>query len=238
MRLGLLEEDVDLQKTDPLKQEEKRLSIAEKRLLALGDVSVAKGKITTTKKSLVEIFNLTHIVKEMRMKGKSYKDIADNINKSNLIPNGYTISYVAVARWCKNNNLAGDVNEYDGEEAVNVYLQQTKALNLINSAIDLVSVQMDEMNKKIAGNCAKVKDIKDLIDSLDKLTVRQQNLCSGIAAIQDRVYRYETVARVVGVILTKISMLLPPEDYEEIKKELSSDPILREAIREIKPSGV
>lgn len=191
---------------------------------------------STLKASVVKRFNLENIIKEMRMRGKTYKEIADNINASRLIPDGYRISYSAISSWCANNGYAGDVSNYESEEAINVYQQQCKALKLILGAIDIISVQMDEINTQLARGTCSVKDVKGLVDSLDKLTARQESLSISIAAFQERVYKYQTVSKVIQTIMAKLSTLISEEDYCQIKATLANDPILFEAVKEIQSS--
>ena len=187
---------------------------------------------------LVERYGIGGIIRELRYKGTSYRDIAEYINQNKLIPNDYKIGYGAIARWCTQNNLGGDMNEESDRKAINVYRRNVELLGLINTAIDVVSVQLDEMNKDVKKGTVKTSDLKDLIMSLDKLAIRQQSLTQEIGQIQEKIYRYEVVGRAMQIIKDVVRSRVDQETYQEIMESFGENPTLVEAIREIAPSNV
>lgn len=188
--------------------------------------------------SLVEQFGLTQLVRDKRMKGKSYRDITKEINEGNLIPNGYKISHNTIARWCRDNGLGGDLTAPTDEQIVNVYGTKVKALNLVNNAVDIISVQLDEMDKQVGTGAVEVGDLKQVIDMLDKMTLRQQTLSSEIGAIQEKVYRYETVEKAMNIINDILQVRLNKEDYEAVMEAFAENPMLIESLRKIAPSNL
>ena len=77
-----------------------------------------------------------------------------------------------------------------------------------------------------------------MINSLDKLTLRRQTLTASIGEMQEKVYKYETISRIIGTVMAKVSVWITPEQYEELKDMLRQDPILCEALREVAPSNI
>lgn len=210
-----------------------------------------KGKVTNPKggqlertkprafhENLVERYGIGGIIRDLRYKGTSYRDIADHVNKMGLIPNGYTIGYGAVARWCQRNDLGGDMAEETDRKAINVYRRNVELLGLINTATDIISVQLDEMNKKVRDGTVKVSDLKDLIVSLDKLALRQQSLTQEIGQIQEKIYKYEVVSRAMSLICQIVRARVDDKTYSELMEEFGTNPVLVEAIREIAPSNI
>lgn len=188
--------------------------------------------------SLVEQFGLTALVRDKRMKGKSYREIAKDINDSHIIPNGYTISHSAIARWCNDHNLAGTVETKTEEEIVNVYGTKVKALRLINNAVDTVSVELDELDKQVGKGSVDVGELKAAIDMLDKLTLRQQTLSNEIGEIQEKVYRYETVEKAMNIINDILMVRLDKASYDEVMRAFAENPMLLESLRKIAPSNI
>ena len=187
--------------------------------------------------SLVEQYNLTGLIRDKRLHGKSYRDITKEINDSGVIPNGYQISHNAIARWCRDNNLGGDKADLSEDEAINVYNEKVKSLNLINTAIDIITVQLDVMNGEVGKGTVKVTDLKAIVDSLDKLTLRQQTLATDIGALQEKVYRYEVVARAMNIIRDILRAKLNDEDYTMVMDSFAESPALVKALQTIAPSG-
>ena len=201
------------------------------------------GKLERTKprpfhNGLVERYGIGGIIRELRYKGTSYRDIAEYINQNKLIPNEYKVGYGAIARWCTQHDLGGDMAEESDRKAVNVYRRNVELLGLINTAIDIVSVQLDEMNKEVKKGTVKVTDLKDLVVSLDKLAIRQQSLTQEIGQIQEKIYKYEVVGRAMQIIKDIVRSRVNQETYQEIMESFGENPTLVEAIREIAPSNV
>ena len=121
---------------------------------------------------------------------------------------------------------------------MNVYRENCKSLHDINTALDIISVQLDEMNKQVGKGSVNVKDLSTMINSLDKLTLRRQTLTAAIGDMQEKVYKYETVSRIIGTVMAKVSVWITPDQYEELKDMLRQDPILCEALREVAPSNI
>lgn len=186
---------------------------------------------------LVEQYNLTGLIRDKRLHGKSYRDITQEINDSGVIPNGYQISHNAIARWCRDNNLGGDKADLSESDAINVYNEKVKSLRLINTAIDIITVQLDVMNGEVGKGTVKVSDLKAVIDSLDKLTLRQQTLATDIGQIQEKVYSYGTVARAMNIIRDILRAKLSDEDYQEMMRSFAESPALITALQTIAPSG-
>lgn len=186
--------------------------------------------------SLVEQYNLTSLVKEMRCKGKSYREIADYINDNGLLPDQYKLSYSSIVRWCQNNNLAGFI---DSEEAysINAYNENLKLFQIIMSAREKVSVMLDEFDNKMRKGDVSASELDILIKALDRLTLRQQTLASSLIDMQDKIYRYETVCMVMTKIMAIVSVNVPPEVYDELKAMLRDDPILCKALTNIAPTN-
>jgi hypothetical protein len=172
------------------------------------------------------------------MKGKSYRDITKEINEGNFIPNGYKISHNSIARWCRDNGLGGDMTAPTDEQVVNVYGTKVKALNLVNNAVDIISVELDELDGKVGRGEVEVGELKLVIDMLDKMTLRQQTLSSEIGAIQEKVYRYETVEKAMNIIMDILRVKLSKSDYDEIMAAFRENPMLIEALKKIAPSNL
>lgn len=188
--------------------------------------------------SLVERFALGELIRDKRMKGKSYRDITKEINEGNLIPNGYKISHNTIARWCRDNGLGGDITAPTDEQVVNVYGTKVKALNLVNNAVDIISVELDELDRKVGSGNVEVSDLKQVIDMLDKMTLRQQTLSSEIGTIQEKVYCYKTVEKAMNIINDILRVRLDSEIYDEIMRAFRENPMLIESLRKIAPSNL
>ena len=188
--------------------------------------------------SLVEQFGLTQLIRDKRLKGKSYREITKDINEGNLIPNGYKISHNTIARWCRDNGLGGDLTAPTDEQIVNVYGTKVKALNLVNNAVDIISVELDELDKKVGSGEVEVGELKQVIDMLDKMTLRQQTLSSEIGAIQEKVYCYQTVEKAMNIINDILQVRLRKEDYEAVMEAFGENPMLIESLRRIAPSNL
>lgn len=187
---------------------------------------------------LVEYFNLGSFIREKRLKGESYREITKDVNEAGVIPNGYKISHTTIARWCQNNGYGGDMAAVNDRQMVNVYGTKVKALELVNSAVDVISVELDELNKQVGNGSVDVKDLKAVIDMLDKMTLRQQTLSSEIGDIQERVYRYETVSRAMNIINDVLLAKLDKDTYESVMQAIGDNPTLIAALTKIAPSGV
>ena len=188
--------------------------------------------------SLVEQFGLTQLIRDKRLKGKSYREITKDINEGNLIPNGYKISHNTIARWCRDNGLGGDLTAPTDEQIVNVYGTKVKALNLVNNAVDIISVELDELDKKVGSGEVEVGELKQVIDMLDKMTLRQQTLSSEIGAIQEKVYCYQTVEKAMNIINDILQVRLRKEDYDAVMEVFGENPMLIESLRRIAPSNL
>jgi hypothetical protein len=79
--------------------------------------------------------------------------------------------------------------------------------------------------------------LKSIVDSLDKLTLRQQTLATDIGQLQEKVYRYEVVARAMNIIRDILRAKLNDDDYDEIMKSFGESPALIAALQTIAPSG-
>lgn len=184
--------------------------------------------------TLVDQYNLSSIVREMRNKGRSYREIADYLNNTKgVIPNDYKISYNSISRYCRDHGLNGDVSD-NVDEAVNIYREQTRSLRDVNTALDIITVQLDDMAKKKVS--VKPSDLNQLINSLDKMTLRRQTLAMSIGDLQERVYKYEIIPKVLNKVMARVSVEISPEAYEQLKQDLRDDPVICEALREIAPS--
>lgn len=184
--------------------------------------------------SLVEVYNLTSVVREMRLKGQSYRAIADYINSKNLIPNGYVLSYNSIVRWCTNNGLGGTVEPSAEYETVNTYNVNCQLLRVMQSTLDTLQVRLDEINRDPV-NC-KMQDLNSLVSALDRVGLRIQVLSASIGEMQEKVYKYESVAKAMEMIMAVLSVRMSPDEYEELKSVLRDDPILCETLKKIAPT--
>lgn len=188
--------------------------------------------------SLVNYFNLGSLIREKRLKGESYREITKEVNEAGIIPNGYKISHNTIARWCRDNGLGGDMEAPSDAQMVNVYGTKVKALNLVNDAVNVISVQLDELNKQVGNGTVDVKELKAVIDMLDKMTLRQQTLSSEIGDIQEKVYRYATVAKAMNIINDVLMAKLDQDTYNDVMRALGDNPMLIAALSKIAPSNV
>ena len=184
--------------------------------------------------SLVEVYNLTSVVREMRLKGQSYRAIADYINSKNLIPNGYVLSYNSIVRWCTNNGLGGTVEASAEYETVNTYNVNCQLLRVMQSTLDTLQVRLDEINRDPV-NC-KMQDLNSLVSALDRVGLRIQVLSASIGEMQEKVYKYESVAKAMEMIMAVLSVRMSPDEYEELKGVLRDDPVLCETLKKIAPT--
>jgi len=189
-------------------------------------------------KTLIEAYNLSALIREKRMKGESYRVITNEINESGVIPGGYKISHNTIARWCRSNGLGGDMEVPSEAQMVNVYGTKVQALNLVTSAIDIITVALDELNKQLGEGKCEIRDLKQVIDMLDRMTLRQQTLSTDIGEIQDRVYQYATVARAMNIINDILKVRLKEDDYDAVMNAFRDNPALIEALRKIAPPNV
>lgn len=197
-----------------------------------------KAFITGNNKTLIEAYNIAPLIRDKRMKGESYRLITKEINDSGVIPGGYKISHNTIARWCRSNGLGGDIEVPTENKMVNVYSTKVQALNLVTSAIDIITVALDELNKKLGDGTCDIKELKQTIDMLDRMTLRQQTLSTDIGEIQDRVYKYETVARAMNIINDILKVRLNEDDYNAVMDAFRDNPALIEALRKIAPPNV
>lgn len=196
-----------------------------------------EAKKTKKRYSLVDIYGLENIVRDKRAKGKSYREIARDINDAHVIPDDRVISHSAIARWCNDHNLSGSVDMNTEDNVVNIYNTKVKALRLVNTAIDTVSVELDELDKRVGNGDVDVNDLKSTIDMLDKLTLRQQALANEIGVIQEKVYRYENIEKAMNIINDVLIAKLSKDDYEDVMRSFSDSPMLLETLRKIAPSN-
>jgi len=197
-----------------------------------------KAFITGNNKTLIEAYNIAPLIRDKRMKGESYRLITKEINDSGVIPGGYKISHNTIARWCRSNGLGGDIEVPTENKMVNVYGTKVQALNLVTSAIDIITVALDELNKKLGDGTCDIKELKQTIDMLDRMTLRQQTLSTDIGEIQDKVYQYETVARAMNIINDILKVRLNEDDYNAVMDAFRDNPALIEALRKIAPPNV
>lgn len=190
------------------------------------------------KGTLIEAFNLSELIREKRMKGESYRVITNEINESGVIPGGYKISHNTIARWCRSNGIGGEIDTPTEKKMVNVYGTKVQALNLVTSAIDIITVALDELNKKLSDGVCDIKDLKQTIDMLDRMTLRQQTLSTDIGEIQSKVYQYETVAKAMNIINDILKVRLNEDDYNAVMDAFRDNPALIEALRKIAPPNV
>jgi len=197
-----------------------------------------KAFITGNNKTLIEAYNIAPLIRDKRMKGESYRLITKEINDSGVIPGGYKISHNTIARWCRSNGLGGDIEVPTENKMVNVYGTKVQALNLVTSAIDIITVALDELNKKLGDGTCDIKELKQTIDMLDRMTLRQQTLSTDIGEIQDKVYQYETVAKAMNIINDILKVRLNEDDYNAVMDAFRDNPALIEALRKIAPPNV
>lgn len=197
-----------------------------------------KAFITGNNKTLIEAYNIAPLIRDKRMKGESYRLITKEINDSGVIPGGYKISHNTIARWCRSNGLGGDIEVPTENKMVNVYGTKVQALNLVTSAIDIITVALDELNKKLGDGTCDIKELKQTIDMLDRMTLRQQTLSTDIGEIQSKVYQYETVAKAMNIINDILKVRLNEDDYNAVMDAFRDNPALIEALRKIAPPNV
>ena len=198
-----------------------------------------KAAITAgSQRTLIEAYNLSALIREKRMKGESYRSIANELNESKVIPGGYKISHNTIARWCRSNGLGGTLDIPSESKMVNVYGTKVQALNLVSSAIDIITVALDELNKQLGEGRCDIKELKQTIDMLDRMTLRQQKLSPDIGEIQDKVYQYETVAKAMNIINDILKVRLDEDAYDENMRAFRDNPALIEALRKIAPPNV
>jgi hypothetical protein len=185
--------------------------------------------------SLVEVYNLTSVVREMRLKGQSYRAIADYINSNNLIPNGYVLSYNSIVRWCSSHGLGGTIEADAEHETVNTYNVNCQLLRVMQSTLDTLQVRLDEINSNPMD--VKMSDLKDIVGALDKVGLRIQILSASIGEMQEKVYKYETVAKAMEMIMAVLSVRMSPEEYDSLKGVLRDDPVLCETLKRIAPTN-
>ena len=197
-----------------------------------------KAFITGNNKTLIEAYNIAPLIRDKRMKGESYRLITKEINDSGVIPGGYKISHNTIARWCRSNGLGGDIEVPTENKMVNVYGTKVQALNLVTSAIDIITVALYELNKKLGDGTCDIKELKQTIDMLDRMTLRQQTLSTDIGEIQEKVYTYSTVARAMNIINDILKVRLNEDDYNAVMDAFRDNPALIEALRKIAPPNV
>ena len=197
-----------------------------------------KAFTTGNNKTLIEAYNIAPLIRDKRMKGESYRLITKEINDSGVIPGGYKISHNTIARWCRSNGLGGDIEVPTENKMVNVYGTKVQALNLVTSAIDIITVALDELNKKLGDGTCDIKELKQTIDMLDRMTLRQQTLSTDIGEIQEKVYTYSTVARAMNIINDILKVRLNEDDYNAVMDAFRDNPALIEALRKIAPPNV
>ena len=197
-----------------------------------------KAFITGNNKTLIEAYNIAPLIRDKRMKGESYRLITKEINDSGVIPGGYKSPHNTIARWCRSNGLGGDIEVPTENKMVNVYGTKVQALNLVTSAIDIITVALDELNKKLGDGTCDIKELKQTIDMLDRMTLRQQTLSTDIGEIQEKVYTYSTVARAMNIINDILKVRLNEDDYNAVMDAFRDNPALIEALRKIAPPNV
>nr|DAO76843.1 MAG TPA: protein of unknown function (DUF5338) [Caudoviricetes sp.] len=190
-------------------------------------------------KPIVEFLGVQEVIARLRKQGYSYRDISKYISENQLSPNGYKIGHNSIARWCRENGLGGDASiEPEENKVINIYRQNCQSLDLVNNAIDMLNVQIDDLNKSLEEGTADPKVFKSLVDSLDRLLVRQQALSATISQMQERVYKYETMNRALRLTLDIVSTKVDIDTFRAVKDALRENEILVEILREIRGSGV
>lgn len=207
-----------------------------KRYLTAREATAKSPKYESPYSSLVEVYNLTGIVRDMRLKGKSVRDITDFINKNKMIPNDYVLSYNSIYRWCIKNGLGGTIEADDTSQVINTYEMNCLALKTCHSALDTLMVRLDEINKDPFS--VKAQDLNQLMISIDRMTLRIQTLTASVNEMQEKVFKYQTVEKVMEIIMAIVSTKVDKETYATIKQVLSDDPILCEALKTIAPANV
>lgn len=188
-------------------------------------------------KSAIDNYGLAGYVREQRLKGKSYREITNAINDNHMLPNDYKIGYGAVANWCQNNGYDGNVKDTSEMEAINVYDREVKMLNAINTTMDIVMTKMDDVSKMVSLGKADVRELKTMVDMIDKMSVRQQALTQDIGRLQERIYNYQMVSDAFQIINDTLRQELAPDVYVKTMNAIASRPVLQEALRAIAPAG-
>lgn len=189
-------------------------------------------------KSVIDNYGLAGYVREQRLKGKSYREITNAINENQMLPNDYKIGYGAVANWCQNNGYDGNVKDTSETEAINVYDREVKMLNAINTTMDIIMTKMDDVSAMVGLGKADVRELKAMVDMIDKMSVRQQALTQDIGRLQERIYNYQMVSDAFQIINDTLRQELEPDVYVKTMNAIASRPVLQEALRAIAPAGV
>lgn len=186
---------------------------------------------------MIEQYGLAGFIREMRMKGKSYRVITEMINSGKMLPNDYKIGHSTITKWCRENGCDGSVREQGEHEAINVYDRECKMLKVINATMDMLMTKMDDMSQDIAAGTVDVKEMKLMVDMVNSMSIRQQALTQDIGRLQERIYSYQLVSDCFQVISETLAMELDAPTYATVIKAITQRPALREALRPITPAG-
>ena len=106
----------------------------------------------------------------------------------------------------------------------------------MQTTLDTLQLRLDEINKDPMS--VKMSEIGQLVSSLDRIGLRIQVLSTSIGEMQEKVYKYETVAKAMEMIMAVLSVRMRPDEYDDLKKVLRDDPILCETLKKIAPTNV
>ena len=108
-----------------------------------------------------------------------------------------------------------------------------KVLRKTNKMLDLIDLQLNNNGALVVN----LEELDSLIESLNKLPLHSQKHTEVIEVL-DKVYRYETISRIISTVIANIPAWITPEQYEELKEMCREDLILYKELREVAPSNI
>lgn len=190
--------------------------------------------------SPIDQYGLGDVVKKLRSTPDVKMDaIVAELNDKYLVGDMPKTSISALYRWCAKNG----VNDIDGrfreDFAVNVYQQNKEMLEDVNDQLNTLKAYLETINSKIKNRediTNSAKEMKDMLLISEKLMARKQSLLNSIAVMQEKVYSYNSMTEILGIITDMVrerDLTL----YADIQEEFRKNPILLEAYKKIQPES-
>lgn len=184
--------------------------------------------------SMIDKLNLGATVRELRSQGLSYLNVAKRLNGLPELQ-GRPLRAMTVQRWCKN-NIVQELDVEKKDEILNLYNENRRLLESVESHIEMIDVFREDLTTKIE----QTDNVQELYDDLmklykdtDRFYARKQLILQQMGQLQDKVYNLQTLSDIIQEILAIVERK-DETVYKEIIEEMRNNRILLSAYEKVK----
>lgn len=208
--------------------------MAKKIVRSLAKAELLKPSLIMTRDSKLERYGLVNVIKELRERKEwGANKIAAYINTTpNILPDGVAVSTSSIAKYIQ--EIEGKSSKNKTYEVLNIYNEERRLLEIINSAIQTTEGFLENINDEASvGGKIDIKEFSSLSHTLNKLIERHSSLTTKIAETQAKIYSYSAVQTIIEAVFDKVKKK-DKELFKEIEAEIKLDPMLAEAFKRIR----